>query len=62
MNHINTLVAGRWFCETIRRDVRELPEFAESPNRVRFDHERNLRTQVFAQHYPKPYFGEMPLH
>jgi hypothetical protein len=73
MNHINTLVAGRWFCDfpssragaphAARGEFREHPHVGERLGGVLLDHpERRSVEQVFAQRFLEPSLGELPLH
>ena len=69
MNHINTLVAGRWFCDVTphahaaRGEFREHPALAEVLGGAWRDQpERRSLAQVFAQHFHEPSLGELPLH
>jgi hypothetical protein len=72
MNHINTLVAGRWFCDfpsvrltaphPARGEFREHPRLGEQVGGVFLDQaERRSLALVFAQHFNEPSLGESPL-
>jgi hypothetical protein len=73
LNHVNTLVAGRWFCDfpaarlpaphPARGEFREHPHLGELRGGVWLDQpERRSLAQVFAQHFHEPSLGELPLH
>lgn len=71
MNHINTLVAGRWFCD-VGHHVAQHPARAESVEHGplgeirggvwRDQPERRSLAQFFARHLREPSLGELPLH
>lgn len=71
MNHINTLVAGRWFCDAghragqhpARAEFGGHPQLGEIRGGAWRDQpERRSLAQVFAQHFREPSLGELPLH